>query len=139
MFGSFLPSAWSSTKAYSGRGSRPCYAIKFPASKFNLDDYVVYQELSQRYSWGDFYFTVPSDSLFVNARAPPQITRPSPKAGIKMAFANIAPAASTSLDGWNWGGVGDGYTKLLIDAASMNTPMKIRAHPTDCHGLLLAG
>ena len=28
MFGSFLPSAWSSTKAYSGRGSRHCYAIK---------------------------------------------------------------------------------------------------------------
>src|SRR5262247_3638642 len=35
MFGSFLPSARSSTKAYSGRGSRHCYAITwfhFPIS-----------------------------------------------------------------------------------------------------------
>jgi len=29
MLGSFFPSAWSSTKAYLGRGSRHCYAIKF--------------------------------------------------------------------------------------------------------------
>src|SRR5215469_3118742 len=33
MFGSFLPSAWSSTKAYSGRGSRRCYAITCPKPK----------------------------------------------------------------------------------------------------------
>src|SRR5215467_10334720 len=43
MFGSFLPSAWSSTKAYSGRGSRHCYAITW----FHFSGNPVYRELTE--------------------------------------------------------------------------------------------
>src|SRR4051794_6360770 len=50
MFGSSLPSLWSSTKVYSGRGSRHCYAIMWFLGpiQFHLSGKRVNQELDHR-------------------------------------------------------------------------------------------